>query len=217
VILDLNGFKGYNDSFGHAAGDMLLARLGASLAAAVAGHGEAYRLGGDEFCVLAACPEAEADRLSSSCARALAMHGEGFSVTAAHGAVLLPSEANDASSALTLADARMYGNKATARRSRAAAELTGVLIAVLEEHAPTLAEQSKTVRDLAVAAASDPQVTDALQRALTAASANVAERSSSSASSMDTTSPYLASMSNRLASCGAAARSATASRGTTTL
>ena len=49
VMLDLNGFKGYNDSFGHPAGDALLARLGGRLAAAVP-DGEAYRLGGDEFC-----------------------------------------------------------------------------------------------------------------------------------------------------------------------
>ena len=41
-------------------------------------------------------------------------------------------------------------------------------------------------------------------------------RSSSNAASSPTTSPYFASMSNRLASCGPAARSATASRGTIT-
>jgi diguanylate cyclase (GGDEF)-like protein len=133
VILDLNGFKSYNDSFGHAAGDDLLARLGASLARAIAGRGEAYRLGGDEFCVLAACPEAEADQLSARCAGALAMRGDGFSITAAQGGVMLPSEAADASSALALADARMYGNKATAERG------------------PTLAEHGTTVCDLAVA------------------------------------------------------------------
>ena len=37
IMFDLNGFKGYNDSFGHPAGDALLARLGARLAAAVPG------------------------------------------------------------------------------------------------------------------------------------------------------------------------------------
>ena len=39
IMFDLNGFKGYNDSFGHPAGDALLARLGARLAAAVPGGG----------------------------------------------------------------------------------------------------------------------------------------------------------------------------------
>lgn len=50
VIFDLNGFKDYNDTFGHPAGDALLARLAAKLEEATAPVGRAYRLGGDEFC-----------------------------------------------------------------------------------------------------------------------------------------------------------------------
>ena len=52
AIFDLDGFKTYNDTFGHPAGDALLARLGDNLADAVAGRAIAYRMGGDEFCVL---------------------------------------------------------------------------------------------------------------------------------------------------------------------
>ncbi len=52
VIFDLDGFKGYNDAFGHPTGDALLARLGANLGGAVSPHGSAYRIGGDEFCAL---------------------------------------------------------------------------------------------------------------------------------------------------------------------
>ena len=52
VLFDLDGFKEYNDAFGHPAGDGLLMRLGERLADAVQGHGRAYRLGGDEFCVV---------------------------------------------------------------------------------------------------------------------------------------------------------------------
>src|SRR5262249_18277247 len=53
AIFDLDGFKSYNDSFGHAAGDALLHRLSGALdAAASAAGGQAYRMGGDEFCVL---------------------------------------------------------------------------------------------------------------------------------------------------------------------
>ncbi len=53
ILFDLDGFKEYNDAFGHPAGDGLLARLGERLEDAVRGCGRAYRLGGDEFCVLA--------------------------------------------------------------------------------------------------------------------------------------------------------------------
>src|SRR3954469_373535 len=59
LLFDLNGFKAYNDTYGHQAGDALLGRLGAALARAVDGHGHAYRIGGDEFCVLAPAPEAD--------------------------------------------------------------------------------------------------------------------------------------------------------------
>ena len=53
VLFDLDGFKIYNDTFGHPSGDSLLVRLSANLATAVEGQGRAYRMGGDEFCVLA--------------------------------------------------------------------------------------------------------------------------------------------------------------------
>ena len=52
ALFDLNGFKQYNDLFGHPAGDVLLARLGEKLDRFVAGRGSAYRMGGDEFCIL---------------------------------------------------------------------------------------------------------------------------------------------------------------------
>ena len=52
MLFDLDGFKSYNDTFGHPAGDALLAHLGTKLAASVAPYGEAYRLGGDEFCAV---------------------------------------------------------------------------------------------------------------------------------------------------------------------
>src|SRR5205823_5349238 len=52
ALFDLNGFKHYNDTYGHMAGDMMLSHLGRNLADAIAPRGSAYRLGGDEFCVL---------------------------------------------------------------------------------------------------------------------------------------------------------------------
>ena len=53
AIYDLDGFKSYNDAFGHPAGDALLIRLGRKLEGVPGPGGGVYRLGGDEFCLLA--------------------------------------------------------------------------------------------------------------------------------------------------------------------
>jgi two-component system, cell cycle response regulator len=113
LFFDLDGFKAYNDRFGHAAGDELLARLGRRLAAAVGGHGIAYRPGGDEFCVLLHTPLHEVPHL----AEALTEGTIGPSV----GAVALPEETTDAQAALRLADARMYAAKRERRTTVVAA------------------------------------------------------------------------------------------------
>ncbi|MDA0179309.1 GGDEF domain-containing protein [Solirubrobacter phytolaccae] len=104
ALFDLNGFKALNDSQGHAAGDALLAEFGRRLTDAVDGAGTAYRLGGDEFCVLL---DARADEALARAGAALRQDG----VTAATGSVLLGVEATDPTQALRLADARMYADK----------------------------------------------------------------------------------------------------------
>lgn len=116
VMLDLNGFKGYNDTFGHGAGDRMLAQLAAGLARSVDGLGRAYRMGGDEFCVLAPLPGgADPAALAARCADALAGHGDGWAVSAAYGTVVLPAEYPEADGALALADERMYRDKRATR------------------------------------------------------------------------------------------------------
>ena len=55
LFLDLNGFKRFNDTLGHPAGDELLIVLGDALREAIGEDGVAYRVGGDEFCVLLTC------------------------------------------------------------------------------------------------------------------------------------------------------------------
>jgi diguanylate cyclase (GGDEF)-like protein len=136
VVLDLNGFKTYNDAFGHAAGDAVLAEFGRALATAMRGRGEAYRMGGDEFCVLARCADDDAAVIAALCADALAKRGETFTITAAYGFAVLPSEERDAGQALALADARMYSHKATAARRRPADDAATPLRAVPDERAP---------------------------------------------------------------------------------
>jgi two-component system, cell cycle response regulator len=151
VLLDLNGFKSYNDSYGHGAGDALLAQLGEALAKGVRDVGVAYRMGGDEFCVLARDPR-DVEALGALSAEALSTRGNGFSITAAYGAVLVPEEAHDDTTALVLADTRMYRQKNSGRLP-AAHQSAGVLLAVLEERAPGLASHVRTVSELACATA----------------------------------------------------------------
>ncbi len=116
IIYDLNGFKHYNDTFGHLAGDALLQRLGGKLAGAVEPPGSSYRLGGDEFCVLAALPAEALEPLIDATTTALSEDGDGFSISTCFGAVFLASEAADPSSALRIADHRLYAQKHALKR-----------------------------------------------------------------------------------------------------
>jgi diguanylate cyclase (GGDEF)-like protein len=147
VMLDLDGFKGYNDSFGHPAGDALLARLGGRLAAAVPG-GEAYRLGGDEFCALAPLGPDGLDPLVTATVTALTEEGEGFAISSAHGAVMLPGDASGQEEAMVLADQRMYQQKARGRAS-AGRQSSDVLMRVLLERSPELKGHLQGVSALA--------------------------------------------------------------------
>jgi len=154
VLYDLNGFKGYNDVFGHPAGDALLARLGARLGEAVSPDARAYRMGGDEFCVLAPIDTGNPLALLERGQRALGELGDGFEISAAHGCVLVPEEADDAGIALGIADRRMYAEKASARRS-ADEQSRDVLLKALEEHHPDLGDHVHDVGLLAEAVAQE--------------------------------------------------------------
>jgi diguanylate cyclase (GGDEF)-like protein len=110
ALFDLDGFKAYNDTFGHPAGDALLTRLGRNLRAAAADAGAAYRMGGDEFCLLAR-DAGDFGTLLARAADALSETGERFAIRCSHGAVLLSGEGTTPAEALRIADQRMYENK----------------------------------------------------------------------------------------------------------
>ena len=148
VIYDLDGFKRYNDTYGHPAGDTLLQRLGGNLARAIGPYGHGYRLGGDEFCVLVTTGGSSAKTIISLTSAALSEQGEGFSVTASYGAVILPHEARDPSLALRIADQRMYSQKED-RRSSATRQTRDILMQVLHEREPELGEHMMDVAKLA--------------------------------------------------------------------
>jgi diguanylate cyclase (GGDEF)-like protein len=148
ALFDLNGFKQYNDSFGHLAGDALLQRLGKNLAAYVGNRGTAYRLGGDEFCVLCEGAGDEVGLVVAGARHALVEHGDGFSVTAAYGTVTLPVEARTPNDALRIADQRMYAQKHGHGRS-AGEQSSGVLLTALAERHPKLGTHAADVASLA--------------------------------------------------------------------
>ncbi|AFZ68878.1 GGDEF domain-containing protein [Deinococcus peraridilitoris] len=52
LVLDLSGFKGINDRFGHAAGDQVLVQIAQALQQQLRGEDQVFRWGGDEFAVL---------------------------------------------------------------------------------------------------------------------------------------------------------------------
>ena len=138
VLFDLDGFKDYNDTFGHPAGDALLVRLGGRLDRAVAGRGSAYRLGGDEFCALL---RFDPNRVGDDVDRAVAaLHerGEGFDVGSSHGTVILPAEAPDSARALQLADQRLYAQKGVRRRQATTRQVRDVLLQMISERTPEL-------------------------------------------------------------------------------
>jgi diguanylate cyclase (GGDEF)-like protein len=147
MLFDLDGFKGYNDTFGHPAGDALLVRLGNKLATVPGDGGTVYRLGGDEFCLVATVGEGDAEPLIDGACGALSERGEGFEIGCSFGAVLLPDEATDASHALQWADERLYAQKYSRRGE--SERTMAALLAALSIREPELDVQRADVGTLA--------------------------------------------------------------------
>src|SRR5688572_565174 len=148
ALFDLDGFKHYNDTFGHPAGDALLVRLGGNLAACLSGRGSAFRMGGDEFCVLIEPGNDEPEALVRSAAAALSESGDGFSIGCSYGSILLPDEASEPAEALRIADQRMYAQKHAGRMS-AGRQSKDVLLRALTERSPDLGGHLSSVAELA--------------------------------------------------------------------
>ena len=115
ILFDLNGFKRYNDSFGHPAGDELLVRLGQGLNAAIGDAGAAYRIGGDEFCLLVTGSAEAVDAVTKRATEGLTASNHGVEVSASWGAATVPDEAPNPAEAMQLADVRMYAQKESRR------------------------------------------------------------------------------------------------------
>jgi len=145
VMFDLDGFKAYNDAFGHLGGDLLLGRLSQAFARALGDAGRAYRLGGDEFCALIWGEHSQ--ELPERCQRALSAEGEGFSITSSYGQVSIPGEAAEAEQVLQLADERMYAFK-DSRRTSAGRQTRDLALQIIAAHEPALHQHASNVAEL---------------------------------------------------------------------
>ena len=167
TLFDLDGFKHYNDTFGHLAGDQLLERLGGRLSELMAGRGTAYRMGGDEFCALWNLSDVgQASATTMEAVGALSEHGDAFSIGCSYGSVLLPNETTDITDALRTADRRMYVRKGIGRAS-AGQQSSDVLLSALAERDLELGVHRGGVADLATATATHLGMPEEEMQALT--------------------------------------------------
>jgi two-component system, cell cycle response regulator len=152
VLFDLDGFKLYNDRFGHPSGDALLTRLGRHFRTAIDPYGCSYRIGGDEFCALIDSRESKFESVVGAACAALSEDGDGFAVGTSYGAAYVPTEARSVSDAMGLADARLYQNKEQ-RRGTVHDQTSSTLLQLLRERHPDLHQHLSEVADLARAVA----------------------------------------------------------------
>jgi diguanylate cyclase (GGDEF)-like protein len=122
LFIDLNGFKGVNDEYGHAAGDKILIAAAMRIAGRVRTGDLACRYGGDEFVViLPSVPDAAAvtrvaDTIRERVALPYWIQGQEQHLTAAIGESMFPHDGSNAEELLHHADQAMYRLKARLAR-----------------------------------------------------------------------------------------------------
>jgi diguanylate cyclase (GGDEF)-like protein len=117
IMLDLDHFKQYNDTFGHPAGDEVLHWVGTTLQASVRGHDVIARFGGEEFVMLLPATDEDeamevAERLRSAIASRAWPHGK---MTASLGVATSDPDTPDAAALVDCADRALYQSKQAGR------------------------------------------------------------------------------------------------------
>ncbi|HET7767114.1 MAG TPA: EAL domain-containing protein [Burkholderiales bacterium] len=122
-FIDLDNFKGVNDSLGHVAGDQLLAAIGLRIQAALREGDTVARLGGDEFLVLASdvASEVQVEKISERLLQAVAepqdINGRKVLAQCSIGIALFPDNGDDVETLVANADNAMYQAKTNHRGS----------------------------------------------------------------------------------------------------
>lgn len=121
LMLDIDHFKQFNDTYGHKAGDVILMELGAFLQSSIRGCDIACRYGGEEFLLI--LPDADAD-IAYKRAHELLLQvrkltipyqGMDFQITVSIGVAVLSTYPADISAALEAADQALYQAKEQGR------------------------------------------------------------------------------------------------------
>jgi diguanylate cyclase (GGDEF)-like protein len=122
LMLDMDHFKRFNDNFGHDAGDYVLKHLGKLLINSIRGEDIACRMGGEELAIL--LPDTSntaslhvANKLCDTVREMhLSFNGRTLgTLTLSIGAATFPSDAQDSTSLLKLADTALYQAKENGR------------------------------------------------------------------------------------------------------
>lgn len=129
LILDINGFKSINDTYGHNIGDEVLIQMAKRLIACVRAEDSSYRYGGDEFVVL--LPEVDGIRGANKLKKKLAIKlTVAYTIgrikilaPASIGIAIYPTDGNNQLELINHADEDMYtekskGNGHSAKKNR---------------------------------------------------------------------------------------------------
>lgn len=114
MLLDLDGFKFVNDTFGHDVGDLLLTEAAKRLKNAVGDRGFAARWGGDEFTIFLARLSQREElegfirRIEEVISEPFLIEGHSLSVRASIGSSLYPVDGESVESLIRKADSGMY-------------------------------------------------------------------------------------------------------------
>ena len=125
MVLDIDHFKNFNDTYGHQWGDTVLKHVARTLAAAKRNEDVMGRIGGEEFLILLTGPadsmdervaEDAANRLREKLAALpIVAAGTGVTVTISAGLAVFPIDGRDWESLFSVADARLYAAKREGR------------------------------------------------------------------------------------------------------
>lgn len=121
AVIDLDGFKSINDTYGHTAGDQLLNLVSERLNAAVRKTDVVYRTGGDEFVLVqggltqeegVSTAVAISNRMIGLLSKDYIIDGHAMQIGASVGIAVYPEHSSNADNLLRLADIALYEAKA---------------------------------------------------------------------------------------------------------